>query len=126
MKKKKQEALRQKRAEEAARKKKEAAAKKQAEQEQAQEALKGEEQDQPHPDQPEGEAKSRRARVAKGHELSETDPVIFHELRSSTLVSPTIRFDSLDSFVTAVASDPEILVVARLKKATFKKVLSAP
>ena len=61
---------------------------------------------------------------ARSHELTESDPKIFHELRSSTLVPPTVKCDDVARFINAIASDPDIPALARLRKGSFKKVLS--
>lgn len=69
--------------------------------------------------------KKRRSRVGKIQELCETDPPILHELRSSSMIVPTIRSEDVHAFVNIIATEPKLPAIARLKKASFKKVMSA-
>ena len=112
----KRQAAAEKRKVEAAAKKAAAAAKK------AQEQQQGAIEDQPEP--PSEPGKTRRARFSRQHELSESDPPILHQLRSSSLVTKTTHVEDLTEFVNAIVNEPDSPALLRLKKASMKKVLS--
>lgn len=122
----KAEAQRQARAAAAARRKADAEARRKAKETSVEAAGEGNEDVPPGPAPiPDQDAGKRRTRVARSAELGESDPKILHELRSSNLVQPTTRCDDVASFVAAIALEPDLPCVARLKKGAFKKILSA-
>lgn len=122
---KKKEEQQKKRAEAALQRKKEAERRKlakQQEQEQQQPGPLGDghAEEQPVDDNP----KTRRSRMSKGIELSEADPMVLRELRSSSLIPATARLEQLSTFINTIAINSEVPAVARLRKAAFKKCLS--
>lgn len=78
----------------------------------------------PEEDQNPDDRKPRQRRVAKVAELTEGDPKILHDLRSSSSsVAPTTICTDVNSFVECIATVPEAPACARLKKGSLKKVL---
>ena len=119
------EAQKQKREEAAKQKKLDAEKKKQEKlQQEAKAKAAAAETEEQGPDGGGADGKARRVRCSKGHELSESDPPILHELRSSQLVVPTTRSDDVAGFITAIAMDPDAPTIARLRKASCKKILN--
>lgn len=74
-----------------------------------------------------GEPKNkRRRRMCKADDVSERDPVILKELRSSSGDQQACIYGDFETFVTEITRRPSTPAVIRLKKGPVKKVLQVP
>ena len=73
----------------------------------------------------EAKAKTKRRRTGGQEDLSETDPLILHEM--SKFTGGSIAFhESLEEFAKAIAAEPGVACCCRLKKASLKKAMLVP
>lgn len=66
----------------------------------------------------------RRRRAAKASQLTDDDPSVLRTIRNATWLPPTTICSTIEEFVQHVAAHPNAPVIARLRKANIKKVLS--
>lgn len=74
-------------------------------------------------DDPDDKGKRRR-RAAKASQLADDDPSVLRTIRNATWLPPTTICSTVEEFVEHVATQPNVPVIARLRKANIKKVLS--
>ena len=66
----------------------------------------------------------RRRRAAKATQLTDDDPSVLRTIRNAIWLTPTTICSTIQEFVEHVAAHPNVPVIARLRKANIKKVLS--